>query len=113
MRKAEARKVTQANVSAAEADATRERWRELEMANRRLKLFEAGAWPPPEDWADDLLSSDYEPPVSETKGLAMNFGDALREARLRLPRMQEEAAASVSEADTEREQRTNDQDKEL
>ena len=55
MRKAEAKKVTQPTVTAEHTRAGRELGRELLMARRRLKLSEAGLWPPPKGWADDLL----------------------------------------------------------
>jgi hypothetical protein len=33
---------------------------------RALALMEANEWPPPEDWADDILSPDLVPPSSYT-----------------------------------------------
>jgi hypothetical protein len=61
LRKAEARKVVHQSVRSAEADQLRETWRDAALARRRRRLLNAGLWPPPQDWADDLLSPDYEP----------------------------------------------------
>ena len=63
MRKAEARKITAPTVTAEDARANRELWRQLEIGSRREKLFKAGLWGDhPKNWADDLLSEDYVPP---------------------------------------------------
>ena len=63
MRKAEARKITVPAVTAEDARANRELWRDIEMGLRRAALFKAGLWEnAPKDWADDLLSEDYVPP---------------------------------------------------
>ena len=66
MRKAEARKITAPTVTAEDARANRELWRDIEMGLRRAALFKAGLWEnAPKNWADDLLSEDYvEPPGS-------------------------------------------------
>jgi hypothetical protein len=62
MRKAEARKITQQTIRTVAPDKDREMRREVEIAERRLRLVEAGLWETASpDWADDLLSSDYEP----------------------------------------------------
>ena len=63
MRKAEARKITTPTITAEDARANRELWRDIEMGLRRAALFRAGLWEnAPKDWADDLLSEDYVPP---------------------------------------------------
>ena len=63
MRKAEARKITAPTVTADDARANRELWREIEMGLRRAAMFKAGLWESaPKDWADDLLREDYVPP---------------------------------------------------
>ena len=66
MRKAEARKITALTVTAGDARANRELWRQLEIGRRREAMFKAGLWEDaPKDWCADLLSDDYvEPPVS-------------------------------------------------
>jgi hypothetical protein len=62
MRKAEARKVTQPTISAADERANRELWRKTEIARRRLALAGASMWPPAIGWADDLSAENYAPP---------------------------------------------------
>ena len=63
MRKAEARKITAPTVTADDARANRELWREIEMGLRRAAMFKAGVWEnAPKNWAADLLSEDYVPP---------------------------------------------------
>jgi hypothetical protein len=56
MRKVEAPRIRQRTAVPAEERADRERQREREIAHRRLAMMDAGLWPPPKDWADDLLS---------------------------------------------------------
>jgi hypothetical protein len=56
MRKAEAPRIRQRTAVPADERAERERQREREIAHRRLAMQEQGLWPPPPDWADDLLS---------------------------------------------------------
>jgi hypothetical protein len=63
MRKAEAPKITAPTVTAEDARANRELWRQLEIGSRREKMFKAGLWGDhPKNWADDLLSEDYVAP---------------------------------------------------
>jgi hypothetical protein len=72
MRKAEARKITAPTVTAEDARANRELWRDIEMGVRRVAMIKAGVWEhAPKDWAADLLSENYVEP----SGLA---DDALR-----------------------------------
>jgi hypothetical protein len=67
MRKASAPRVTQQTVRSADADKTRELYRDIEIAGRRMRLIAAGMWPPPsKDWADDLLGSDYVAPIDRS-----------------------------------------------
>jgi hypothetical protein len=77
IRKAEARKVTQP--ASNDDRAGRELGRELLIARRRLKLAEAGLWPPPKGWADDLLSSDFIPPYVDPN--PDNLAERLKAAR--------------------------------
>jgi len=82
MRKAEARKITQPTVSAADDRVNREAWRKIEVARRRATMVGAGMWPPAEGWADDLSPENYVAPP----GSAMsndNLADTVRESRLR------------------------------
>jgi hypothetical protein len=73
MRKAEARKITAPTVTAEDARANRELWRNIEMGIRRAAMFKASLWEDhPRDWAADLLSEDYVAP----SGSAL---DALRD----------------------------------
>ena len=63
MRKAEARKITAPTVTAEDARANRELWRDLETGFRRVAMIKAGVWEnAPKDWAADLMSEDYVPP---------------------------------------------------
>ena len=55
MRKAEAPRIRQRTAVPADERADRERQREREIARRRLAMMDAGLWPPPKDWADDLV----------------------------------------------------------
>jgi len=64
MRKAEAPRVTQPTVSAQDAAADLETWRQCEIGFRRVALKEAGLWPPLPGWCDDLRRPDYKPPTS-------------------------------------------------
>jgi hypothetical protein len=57
MRKAEAPRIRQRTTAVpADERAERGRQREREIAHRRLAMMDAGLWPPPKDWADDLLA---------------------------------------------------------
>ena len=71
MRKLEARKITAPTVTAEDARANRELWRQLEIGMRRGAMMKAGVWGDhPKDWADDLLSDNYiEPPGSARDAL--------------------------------------------
>jgi hypothetical protein len=72
MRKAEARKITAPTVTAENARANRELWRQLEIGMRRGAMMKAGVWGDhPKDWADDLLSDNYVAPPGSAR-------DALR-----------------------------------
>ena len=72
MRKAEARKITAPTVTAENARANRELWRQLEIGMRRGAMMKAGVWGVhPKDWADDLLSDNYVAPPGSAR-------DALR-----------------------------------
>ena len=63
MRKAEAPKITAPTVTAEDARANRELWRQLEIGFRRVAMMKAGVWEnAPTDWAADLLSEDYAAP---------------------------------------------------
>jgi hypothetical protein len=86
MRKAEARRVTQPILSPAEAHRNREAWRKRAIDERRKELIEAGLWPAPDDWADDLNSPDWlPPPGSPNPPLNVeNLAERLRAARLKL-----------------------------
>lgn len=67
MRKAEAPRIAQQTIRAANSDKDRELWRDLEIAARRMKLYKAGLWGQvTPDWADDLLRDDYIPPPPGT-----------------------------------------------
>jgi hypothetical protein len=62
MRKAEARKITAPTVTAEDARANRELWRNIEIGIRRAEMFKAGLREnAPKDWDADLLSEDYVP----------------------------------------------------
>lgn len=54
--------------TSAEADANREKWRTYFIRTRRVRLMEAGLWPAPPGWADDLESDDFVAPQE-------NFGE--------------------------------------
>ena len=54
--------------TSAEADANREKWRTYFTRTRRVRLMEAGLWPAPPGWADDLESDDFVAPQE-------NFGE--------------------------------------
>ena len=56
MRKAEARRIRQRTATPADDRENRELWRRREIARRRMAMIDAGLWPPPKDWADDLMS---------------------------------------------------------
>jgi hypothetical protein len=87
MRKAEAAKISRPMARATnEGDC--ELSRNLEIAHRRLALMDAGVWPPPPGWIDDLLSKDYKPLHGSGGGTRtfVGMGDRLREARERLAR---------------------------
>ena len=72
MRKAEAPKITAPTVTAENARANRELWRQLEIGMRRGAMMKAGVWGDhPKDWADDLLSDNYVAPPGSAR-------DALR-----------------------------------
>ena len=72
MRKLEARKITAPTVTAEDARANRELWRQLEIGMRRGAMMKAGVWGDhPKDWADDLLSDNYVAPPGSAR-------DALR-----------------------------------
>ena len=54
MRKAEARKITAPTVTAEDARANRELWRNIEIGIRRAEMFKAGLWEnAPKDWDAD------------------------------------------------------------
>jgi hypothetical protein len=85
MRKAEARKITQASVAPVDERARREKWRMLEIARRRVKLDELGLWPAPPGWDADLRSADYVPPDGDCMAApTTNLAGALEAARKRL-----------------------------
>jgi hypothetical protein len=86
MRKAEARRVTQPILSPGEAHRNREAWRKKAIDERRKELIEAGLWPAPDDWADDLKSPDWVPPPGNPNPPldVENLGDRMRAARLKL-----------------------------
>lgn len=65
MRKAEARKVTQPTVPAAQAKRELEQWRSAMIGLRRVRLMKAGLWPASKDWADDILADTFQPPTDE------------------------------------------------
>jgi len=67
MRKAEARKITQPTVSAADERANRELWRQVEIARRRVAMVNAGLWPPPKGWMNDLRRENY---VTSPEGIS-------------------------------------------
>src|SRR5262245_36000255 len=67
MRKAEARKITQPTVSAADERANRELWRQVEIARRRVAMVNAGLWPPPKGWINDLRRENY---VTSPEGIS-------------------------------------------
>jgi hypothetical protein len=46
-------------VTAADDRANRELRRRHEITRRRMAMIEAGVWPGPKGWADDLLSENY------------------------------------------------------
>jgi hypothetical protein len=62
LRKAEAKKVVQRSVGAAETREWREIGRRITVARRRLKLMDAGLWPAPAGWDADLLPPDSVEP---------------------------------------------------
>jgi hypothetical protein len=85
MRKAEARKVLQPTVSASVERDNLELMRKIEIGRRRMRMMKEGYWPPPPDWADDLLSPDYLPPwpsrtISRTTD---GYAEALKRGRKR------------------------------
>jgi len=75
MRKAEARKITAPTVTAEDARANRELWRQLEIGFRRVAMMKAGVWEnAPTDWAADLLSEDYVAPPGSLLGAPRSMG---------------------------------------
>jgi hypothetical protein len=68
LRKAEAKKIVQQSVRSAESDQWREVGQRMAMARRRMKLLQAGLWPAPTDWADDLQSAPDDPEPAATSG---------------------------------------------
>jgi hypothetical protein len=82
--RAEARKITQPTNAANEAE-RREAWRKELMKWRRRKIRDAGIWPLPEGWDDDLKGPDFVPPDGEppafnpTTGLGKRFAEARQE----------------------------------
>lgn len=82
MRKAEARRISQPTVTAADDRANRETWRRLEAARRRMALIEAGMWPPPKGWADDLMSENYKAPPGSLISVS-TMAEDVRRGRLR------------------------------
>ena len=83
MRKAEARRVTQPILSPGEAHRNREAWRKRAIDERRKELIEAGLWPAPDDWADDLKSPDWVPPPGNPNPPIdfVGFGDRMEAYR--------------------------------
>src|SRR5262249_46810083 len=61
LRKAEARKVVPPKATVRNNAASLETRREIEIAERRMALWKAGAWPPPKGWCADLIGPDYVP----------------------------------------------------
>jgi len=61
LRRVEAKRIAQRTIGSVSTDHWREVWRKVALGRRRLKLDKAGLWPPPKNWADDLLADDYEP----------------------------------------------------
>ncbi len=80
MRKTESRKAAPPGASA-DAAARREQWRSLAISHRRLELSDAGLWPAPKGWADDLRADDWMPPQGDPIGSAEGFADRLEIAR--------------------------------
>ena len=97
MRKAEAKKVTQPTVTGEQAREGRELGRRVLIAQRRVKLWQAGLWPPPEGWADDLLSADFIPPYIEIN--VKDFGEQLEAARKRAQQRRLTAQRRATSAD--------------
>jgi hypothetical protein len=66
-RKFEAKKIVPQTVHVTRREETdrKEAWRNYEMWFRRRKLIMATMQPPPPNYADDLLSPDYLPPLGE------------------------------------------------
>ena len=65
--------------TSAEADANREKWRTYFIRTRRVRLMEAGLWPAPPGWADDLESDDFVAP-QENFGEVSLEGDGLSQS---------------------------------
>lgn len=61
-RKVSAAKINRPTTAAADDPANRERWRRIEMAQRRMALLDSDLWPAPPGWADDLSGPGYQPP---------------------------------------------------
>jgi len=68
LRKAEARKIVQQSARSADADRWRETMRQLAIRRRRVRLVEAGLWPAPKGWYDDLLLVPDNPDPAATSG---------------------------------------------
>ena len=81
MRKAEARKITQPTVTAADDRASRELWRKTEIAGRRVTMACNGLWPPKSKaWADDLLNDDYRAPPGSLIPAASSLAESVKRA---------------------------------
>jgi hypothetical protein len=86
IRKSEARRIAQPTVSATAMteDERVAAWRNELKGQRQTRLIEAGIWPLPKGWADDLSSPDFVPPEGDLPPRGMNldeFIEKLRQAR--------------------------------
>jgi hypothetical protein len=83
LRKAEARKVVPARAAVRDDPRRIELCRALEIARRRAALVEAGAFPFPPGYADDLTGPGYVPmPTDDDPKPEQDIAEALRKSRL-------------------------------
>jgi hypothetical protein len=70
-----------------------EHYRMMETLRRKGKLIEAGCWPLPKGWDDDLCSPDYVPIDDEEDPVETDLAEALRKSRLRARAMEDMSPA--------------------
>jgi hypothetical protein len=80
MRKAEATKVQTRTVTSADECIEREKARDFFKLKRRLAIYQAGLWPPPPGYCDDLDAEDFDPLAALQ---ALNEAEKAEKARLK------------------------------